>query len=237
MSAAAPTLVLHQHPLSSYCQKALIALDELGIDAERRFMNPGDPAERAALAALWPTNKIPLLVDNGRPVPESSILIEHLQRHHAAPGRLLIPDDPDAALQVRLWDRLFDQYVMTAMQVLTSDLMRAPTERDAVGTARARAALASAYGWIDAHLAGRTWVAGDAFSLADCAAAPSLFYAMAYVPFADTQSHLAAYFERLLARPSVASAIHGARPWLQYFPGRAGLQRRFFDPDAPAPAT
>jgi glutathione S-transferase len=236
MSAAAPTLVLHQHPLSSYCQKALIALDELGIDAERRFMNPGDPAERAALAALWPTNKIPLLVDNGRPVPESSILIEHLQRHHAAPGRVLIPDDPDAALQVRLWDRLFDQYVMTAMQVLTSDLMRPPHDRDATGVARARAALASAYGWIDAHLAGRTWVADNTFSLADCAAAPSLFYAVAYVPFADTQPHLAAYFERLLARPSVASAIHGARPWLQYFPGRAGLQRRFFDPDAPAPA-
>ncbi|HEY9238548.1 MAG TPA: glutathione S-transferase family protein, partial [Burkholderiaceae bacterium] len=123
-------LTLHQHPLSSYCQKVSIAVDVLGVEVERQLLNFGDPAERAAFLALSPTGKMPLLVDRGRVIPETSIIIEHLQRHHARPGRSLIPDDADAALEVRLWDRLFDQYVMTPMQALTADLLRPEGERD-----------------------------------------------------------------------------------------------------------
>jgi glutathione S-transferase len=224
-------LVLHYHPLSSYCHKLLIALDELGIEVDKRLLNLGDPAERSAFLALWPTGKMPLLMDQGRPVPETSIIIEHLQRHHASPGRALIPHEPDAALQVRLWDRLFDLYVMTPMQACTADLLRPESDRDALGTARAREGLAAAYAWIDRHLEGRTWAASDAFSMADCAAAPALFYAVTYVPLAPPHERLAAYFDRLMSRPSVARSIDEARPYFKFYPGRSGLSRRFFDPE------
>lgn len=223
-------LTLHHHPLSSYCHKVLIALDELGIEVEKRVLNLGDADERAAFLALWPTGKMPLLIDQGRPIPETSIIIEHLQRHHAGPGRVLIPHEADEALQVRLWDRLFDLYVMTPMQTHTANLLRAEADRDALGVAQARAGLANAYTWIDRHLQDRTWVAGTAFSLADCAAAPALFYAVTYLPIAPQQVHLAAYFDRLMERPSVARTIDAARPWFKFYPGRAGLSRRFFDP-------
>jgi glutathione S-transferase len=226
------TLTLHYHPLSSCCHKVLIALDELGIELDKRLLNLGDAAERAAFLALWPTGKMPLLEDGGRAVPETSIIIEHLQRHHAAPGRTLIPPDADAALEVRLWDRLFDLYVMTPMQACTDDLLRAPAERDTLGTARARERLLQAYTMIDHQLQDRPWVAGTAFSMADCAAAPALFYAVTYVPLQPAHERLAAYFERLLQRPSVARTIDAARPFFRYYPGRQGLDRRFFDPAA-----
>lgn len=99
-------LTLHYHPLSSCCHKVLIALDILDIQVEKRLLNLGDSAERSAYMALWPMGKMPLLVDQGRPVPETSIIIEHLQSHHAHPGHTLVPHDPDKALEVRLWDRL-----------------------------------------------------------------------------------------------------------------------------------
>lgn len=224
-------LALHYHPLSSYCHKVLIALDELGIEAERRLLNLADPAERSAFLALWPTGKMPLLIDEGKPIPETSIIIEHLQRHHAGQGRALIPHDPDAALQVRLWDRLFDLYVMTPMQAFTANLLRPEANRDAAGPARARETLQSSYALIDRHLEKRTWVAGDAFSMADCAAAPALFYAVTYVPMAPEHAHLTAYFNRLMDRPSVARTVAEARPYFKFYPGRNGLSRRFFDPE------
>ena len=223
-------LTLHYHPLSSYCHKVLIALDALGIEVDKQLLNLGDPAERAAHLALWPTGKMPLLVDEGRPVPETSIIIEYLQRHHARPGRTLIPLDPDAALDVRLWDRLFDLYVMTPMQACTADLLRPAGDRDELSVARAREALSSAYAFIDRHLEERTWVIGDAFSMADCAAAPALFYAVTYVSLSPQHVHLAAYFERLMDHPSVALTIDHARPWFKFYPGRGGLSRRYFDP-------
>ncbi|MDP9964651.1 glutathione S-transferase [Variovorax paradoxus] len=223
-------LTLHYHPLSSYCHKVLIAIDVLGIEVEKRLLDLGDPEERASHLALWPTGKMPLLVDRLRPVPESSIIIEYLQRHHARPGCALIPEDPDAALDVRMWDRLFDLHVMTPMQALTADLLRPTDEHDARGTAKAREGLSSAYAFIDRHLEGRTWVAGDAFSMADCAAAPALFYAVTYVPLPPQHDHLAAYFERLMDHPAVAATIDQARPCFKFYPGRAGLSRRFFDP-------
>jgi glutathione S-transferase len=223
-------LTLHYHPLSSYCQKVLIAIDVLGIEVDKRLLNLGDPEARAAHLALWPTGKMPLLVDRLRPVPESSIIIEYLQRHHARPGHTLIPDSPDAALDVRLWDRQFDLYVMTPMQALTADLLRPEGERDSRGVAQARGGLSSAYAFIDHHLEGRTWVSGDAFSMADCAAAPALFYAVTYMPLSPQHVHLAAYFERLMDHPSVALTIDQARPYFKFYPGRGGLSRRFFDP-------
>jgi glutathione S-transferase len=227
-----PTLVLHFHPLSSYCHKVLIALHELGVEADRQLLNLGDPEEHSAFLALWPTGKMPLLVDQGKPVPETSIIIEHLQRHHAAPGRTLIPLDADEALAVRLWDRLFDLYVMTPMQAFTADLLRPEANRDPLNVARARDQLLAAYAMIDRHLEGRTWAAGSLFSMADCAAAPALFYAVTYVPIAPEHNRLTAYFERLMVRPSVARTIDEAKPYLKFFPGRQGLSRRFFDPES-----
>jgi glutathione S-transferase len=226
------SLTLHYHPLSSCCHKVLIALDALGIEFDKRLLNLGDPAERAAHLARWPTGKMPLLEDQGRPIPETSIIIEHLQRHHARPGRTLIPDDPDAALDVRLWDRLFDLYVMTPMQACTADLLRPQGERDAHSATQARAGLSSAYGFIDRRLEGRTWVAGETFSMADCAAAPALFYAVTYVPLPPQHAHLASYFDRLMDHPPVTRAIDQARPYFKYYPGRDGLSRRYYDPTA-----
>lgn len=227
------TLTLHYHPLSSYCHKLLIALDVLGIAVDKQLLNLGSPEERAAFLALWPTGKMPLLVDDGRPIAETSIIIEHLQRLHAPPGRTLIPQDPEAALQVRLWDRLFDLYVMTPMQACTADLLRPEGQRDAHGVARAREGLRSAYAWTDQHLAGqqgRSWVVGNSFSMADCAAAPALFYACTYEPLPPQHGHLTAYFERLMNHPAVARTIDEARPWFKYYPGRSGLAQRYFDP-------
>ena len=231
-------LILHYHPLSSYCHKALIALDVLGIEVELRLLNLGDAEERAAFLALWPVGKMPLLVDRGRPIPETSVMIEHLQRHHAPAGRSLIPrDDADAALQVCLWDRVMDQYVMTPMQAFTADLLRPEDARDPLGVAQARERLLSTYALIDRQLQGQgNWVVGDTFTLADCAAAPALFYAVTYVPVPSELLRLAAYFERLMAHPSVARTVDQARPWFKFYPGRAGLARRFFDPEQDAPA-
>lgn len=227
------TPTLHYHPLSSYCHKALIAIDVLEVSVELRLLNLGDAAERSAHLALWPLGKMPLLVDQGKPIAETSIIIEHLQRHHASAGRTLIPQDPAQALDVRLWDRLFDLYVMTPMQALTADVLRPQGERDAAGVARAREGLLTAYALIDHHLQGRTWVAGDTFSLADCAAAPALFYAVTYVPFEPQHARLAAYFERLMQHPPVARTIDQARPWFKFYPGRSGLAPRSFDPANP----
>ncbi|MDO9437774.1 glutathione S-transferase family protein [Hydrogenophaga sp.] len=224
-------LTLHFHPLSSCCHKVLIALDELGVEVDKQLLNLGDPAERAAFLALWPTGKMPLLVDRGQAIPETSIIIEHLQRQHAAPGRTLIPNGADEALEVRLWDRLFDLYVMTPMQALTGDLLRAEADRDALNVSRSRETLQTSYAMIDGHLDGKKWAAGSDFSMADCAAAPALFYAAAYVPLAPEHERLAAYFERLLERPSVARTIDQARPFFKFFPGRQGLSRRFYEPE------
>jgi glutathione S-transferase len=227
-----PLLQLHYHPLSSYCHKLLIALRELGTPVEKHLLNLGDPEQRAAFVALWPTGKMPLLIDGGQPIAESSIIIEYLQQRHAAPGRSLIPKDPEAALPVRLWDRLFDLYVMTPMQALTAELLRPAGERNAAAEARAREALARAYAMADTQLQqGHSWVASDSFSLADCAAAPALFYAVTYVPIEARHAALKAYFERLMARESVAQTVDEARPYFRFYPGRAGLERRFYEGD------
>ncbi len=215
-------LTLHYHPLSSFCHKVLVALHELGLPFDARLLDLGDAAQREAFVRLWPTGKMPLLVDDGQPVPESSIIIEHLATRHA-PRQALLPQDPRELLEVRLYDRLFDQYVMLPMQAAVADRLRPAEARDPLAVAGARRTLATAYRMIDERMVGREWAAGQAFSMADCAAAPSLFYASTIEPFGDHHPHLAAYFARLLARPSVARVLEEARPWFRFYPVREAL--------------
>jgi glutathione S-transferase len=209
--------VLYAHPFSSYCQKALIALYENAIPFTYRLLGPDDPAAGEELEALWPLKRFPVLVDDGMTVLESSIIIEHLGLYHPGPVRLL-PEDAKAALAIRTLDRFFDNYVMTPMQKIVLDHMRAPEDRDAVGVAEARAMLDAAYGWLDRTLDTRRWVGGDAFSLADCAAAPALFYADWVHEIDSAFPHTRAYRTRLLARPSFARAVEEARPYRHFFP-------------------
>jgi glutathione S-transferase len=223
-------LVLHFHPLSSYCHKVLIALYEAGTPFKGQIVDLGDPDARAAFLALWPTGKIPLLRDEerARTVPETSIMIEYLDQHYPGP-RPLLPADPDARLEARLWDRLFDAYVMTPMQAIVADRLRPAGEHDPRAVEGAHATLAMAYAMIDRHMGERTWAAGETFSLADCAAAPSLFYASTLAPFAPSHANLAAYFERLVARPSVARTYAEARPYFQHYPFKDAIPRRFLE--------
>jgi glutathione S-transferase len=223
-------LSLYYHPLSSCCWKVLIALYELGTPFEPRVLNLGDLRERERFVALWPTGKMPLLVDGGRVVPETSIIIEHLSRHHGGPHAGLLPADPDASLEARLMDRLLDLYVMAPMQAIVGDRLRPQADRDPPGVAKARETLAMAYGLLEQKLADRAWMAGDAFSLADCAAAPALFYAATLVPLPEAHQRLGRYFDRLLQRPSVARVLHEAQPFFQFYPYSEALPARFIDP-------
>jgi glutathione S-transferase len=210
-------LQLYAHPFSSYCQKVLIALYENGTPFELKLLAPETPENFAELARLWPLKKFPVLVDGGQTILESSSIIEHLALYHTG-AILLLPTDPKAALAVRMMDRVFDNYVMTPMQKLVHDAIRPPDKRDTHGVAEARAALDTAYTWLNETLAGRTWATGETFTLADCAAAPSLFYADWAHEIPASLSVLKAYRTRLLARPSVARTINEARPYRAYFP-------------------
>ncbi len=214
------SLKLFSHPFASYCQKVLIALYETGTPFTPLMLDAEHPDNGAELVRLWPPAKFPLLLDGDRPVMESSTIIEYLHIHHPGAVRLL-PADPAAAITVRMLDRIFDNHVMANMQRVVNDSLRPPERRDPVEVADAKAALDKAYGWLEGHMAGREWAAGD-FSLADCAAAPSLFYADWVHPIAgpigDRFPTLAAYRARLLARPSVARAVDEARPFRKWFP-------------------
>lgn len=209
------TLKLYAHPFSSYCQKVLIALYENDTPFEYRTL--GDETSGAELEALWPIKKFPVLVDNGRTIMEATIIIEHLGLYH--PGLVrLIPEDPREALDVRLMDRFFDNYVMTPMQKIVFDRIRKDEDRDPYGVSGARAMLDRAYGWLDKTLAGREWAAGAEFSAADCAAAPSLFYADWAHPIGEAFTRVRDYRRKLLARPSFARAVDEARPYRPFFP-------------------
>ncbi|MDP1841038.1 MAG: glutathione S-transferase family protein [Reyranella sp.] len=208
-------LVLHAHPFSSYCQKVLIALYENDTPFTLRLLADADSF--AELARLWPLRLMPVLTDGDDVVREASIIVEHLSLHHPGPVRL-IPSDPKAALEVRFLDRLFDNYVMTPMQKIVADVLRDPGERDPKGVADAKARLDASYEWLDGALKGRPWAAGEAFTLADCAAAPSLFYADWVHPIPERFGTLRAYRTRLLKRPSFARAVEEARPYRSFFP-------------------
>ena len=220
-----PTLMLHMHPLASYCWKVLIALYEFETPFRPIQIN-GVPKADKAFATLWPIAKMPLLQDGDHVVPETSIIIDYLQAHHSG-SAILIPADGETAREVRLWDRFFDLYVHAPMQKFVSDRLRPEAARDAVGVDEARETLDIAYAMLDRRMSERKWVAGDDFSMADCAAMPALFYADAVHPYRVAYPALAAYFERLLLRPSVQRVIREAQPWFQYFPFADALEPRF----------
>jgi glutathione S-transferase len=208
-------LTLYAHPFSSYSQKVLIALWENEVPFTYRHLeHPGAGEERAA---LWPLGRFPVLVDDGRTVVESSIIIEHLDLHHPGPVRLL-PDDRDAALEVRFLDRFFDNYIMTPTQKPVLEAIRAQPTRKDEAMAGAAKELDTAYAWLESRLSGRIWAAGGTFTMADCAAAPSLFYADWVHRIGADFPLLRDYRSRLLARPSIARAVEEGRPYRAYFP-------------------
>jgi glutathione S-transferase len=209
--------ILFAHPFSSYCQKVLVALYENATAFTFRMLDHADTATFAEFAELWPLKRFPLLLDDGRPIVEATIIIEHVGLHYPGPVRL-IPDDPIEALNVRFVDRFFDNYVHTPLQAIVFDSIRDPEERDRRGVADARAMLETSYGWLEQHMAGRLWAAGEHFSLADCAAAPALFYADWTHPIGEAFPNVRAYRNRLNARPSFARAIDEARPYRPLFP-------------------
>jgi glutathione S-transferase len=213
------SLTLHFHPLASYCWKALIALYENDTPFTPHKVDLGNPAERAALLNLWPIGKFPVLGDDarGHTVPESSIIIEYLDRHYPGPTRF-IPADPEPALQTRLRDRFYDLYVHLPMQKIMVDRLRPADKRDPHGVEEARTQLRTSYAMIDKQMSAGTWAMGEAFSLADCAAAPSLFYGNMAVPFGEGQKNLRAYFERLKARPCFARVMKEAEPYFNMVP-------------------
>jgi len=218
------SLSFYYHPLASYCHKVLIALYELETDFDKRLINLGDPDSRAELAAVWPLAKFPVLRDHERQrdLPESSVIIEYLDHYY--PGTApLIPRDWDSALEVRLWDRFFDNHVQTPMQAIVSHRLGGGTDKPQAE----RSALGAAYGIIDQRMATRRWAGGDAFSMADCAAAPALFYALTLEPLPPALNHATAYVERLMERPSVRRVLEEAKPYFQYYPFAEAIPPRF----------
>lgn len=217
-------LTLYYHPLASYCHKVLIALYERGISFEKRFIDLASDADRAALEAVWPLRKFPVLHDGarGRDIAETSIIIEYLDQHFGgAPP--LIPAERELALEVRLWDRVFDNHVQGPMNEIVFDRL---FRRD--GDLRAsRAALDSVYRLIDRRMAERTWAGGPDFSMADCAAAPALFYASTVHAFPESATQLHAYFERLVERPSVRQVLEDAAPYFPLYPYAEAIPARF----------
>jgi glutathione S-transferase len=213
------SLTLHFHPLASYCWKALIALYENDIAFTPNLVDLGNPAERAALVKLWGVGKFPVLRDDARDqtVPESSIIIEYLDRHY--PGRTrFIPAEPDLAWQTRLRDRFYDLYLHLPMQKIMGDRLRAEGKKDPHGVEEAREQLRTSYRMIEAQMSAGTLAIGEAFGLADCAAMPPLFYGNMVEPFGDAHKNVTAYFERLKARPSVARVLKEAEPYFNMVP-------------------
>ena len=212
------SLELFLHPLSSYCHKVLIAFYENDIPFEIKRVD--DPEVAREWETLWPLKHFPILRDvkRNRVVPESTIIIEYLQTCFPGPTRL-IPDDPDLAWQVRLRDRFFDNYLHRQMQKFAGDNLRPQGKKDPYGLDEARADFVKALGLVDAEMANRTWAAGEAFTMADCAAAPAIFYGNRFFgPFRDTHPHALAYLDRLMARPSYARALEEAKPFFHLLP-------------------
>ncbi len=213
------TLTLHYHPFSSFCQKVLVALYEREVPFQGVVVNLPDPEQKAALERLWPMGKFPVLRDEARgvTVPESSLIVEYLDRAHPGPPPL-VPAEPDRALEARLWDRFFDHYVELPLQKAVGDTFRPEGARDPHGVAEAHDLLERAYDLLESRLAeGASWAAGGAFTLADCGAAPALFYANMVRPFAG-RPHVEAYYARLRSRPSFARAVDEARSFRPFFP-------------------
>jgi glutathione S-transferase len=213
------SLTLYFHPLSSFCHKALIALYENETPFERSIVDLADANSSAQFKKVWPIGKFPVLRDDARDrtVPESSIIIEYLAQHY--PGRTqLVPADPELASQTRMRDRFYDLYVNVPMQKVVTDRLRPSGRNDLHGVEEAKALLQTACGLVDQEMATKTWAMGEAFSMANCAAAPSLFYANMVMPFGDTYKNAAAYLGRLMKRPSFARALEEAQPYFRFIP-------------------
>lgn len=211
-------LTLHMHPLSSYCHKVLIAFYENDTPFTPNIVDLGNAEHRAQFKKLWPVAKFPVLRDaaRNRTVPESSIIIEYLDGHY--PGRTrFVPADPELALEMRLRDRFYDLYVHQPMQKIVGDKLRPPGKDDAHGVEEAKTMLQTSYAILEKQMAASTWAMGETFTLADCAAAPSLFYADFAVPMAAF-GKLAAYRKRLMERASYARVLKEAEPYFAMFP-------------------
>src|SRR6185312_15929508 len=209
--------MLYGHPFSSFTSKVLVALYENETPFTFRKFGPDDPEAVAEWEALSPIKRFPVLVDEGRTLLETSVIIEHLDL--SRPGRTpLLPRDPRAALEVRFMDRVFDTYVMTPMLTLAFNEGRPASQRDGYGAEQARAGLSNAYGWLNQLVDGRTWAAGEAFSMADCAAVPALLFAHWAHPIPDGLEALRRYRARLFDRPSVVRVVEGGRPYRAAFP-------------------
>jgi len=218
------SLTLYYHPLASFCHKVLIALYERGIAFEKRFIDLANEEDREALEAVWPLRKFPVLRDaiRGRDVAETSIIIEYLDLHFdGAPA--LIPTDPDEALDVRLWDRIFDNHVQGPMNEIVFDRLFGRNS----DVSKWRSALDVAYDMVEKQLDGRRWICGERFTMADCAAAPALFYAATVQPFPRSAVRLHAYFEQLVERPSVRQVLEDAAPYFQLYPYAEAIPARF----------
>jgi glutathione S-transferase len=222
------SLTLYLHPLASFCHKVLIALYESGRPFAPVTVNLGEPGAAAQHLARWPIGKIPVLADAaaGRLLPETSIIIEYLERHYPGPAPLL-PADAEERLQVRLWDRFFDLYVSVPVQKIVGDRIRPESGRDPYGVAEAHRTLDTAYGMIEEQMATATWAAGPSFSMADCAAAPALFFASIVHPVEARHVQLARYLDRLLDRPSVRRTLAEAQPYFSMFPYRDAMPERY----------
>jgi glutathione S-transferase len=214
------SLKLYYHPLASFCQKALMALYENDIAFERDVVDLGNEGERARFEAVWPLGQFPVLRDEARDrtVPESTIVIEYLDAYYAKRIRL-VPADAERAWQCRLWDRFYDLHVQEPMQKIVLDKLRPEGAHDPHGVEQARASLRRAYAVADEYMRTRTWALGKELSMADCAAAPALFYATLVEPLDGAFPALAAYDARLKGRPSFARVVEEAKPYFAMFPG------------------
>ena len=210
-------LKLYAHPFSSYCQKVLVALYENDVPFDYLELGPDHPEAGREFASLWPIGKFPIIDHDGRMVVEATVIIEYLGLHFPSPVRL-VPKDPDHAIGVRMLDRIFDNYVMAPMSRIVADAIRPVEDRDAPGVAEAHRQLETSYDWLEGHLQSREWATDAGFSLAECAAAPALFYADWVHPIGEERSALRDYRRRLLERPSFARAVDEARPYRHLFP-------------------
>ena len=222
------SLTLYIHPLASFCHKVLIAFYENGVPFRAETVDLMNPGSAASHVDRWPVGKIPVLHDAARNqlVPETSIIIEYVGQHYPGPVPML-PEDSDTRLNARLWDRFFDFYVSQPMQKIVLDRLRPEDARDPIGVADARRSLDTAFATIEGQLSGKAWATGNDFTIADCAAFPGLFFASIVHPFSPENTSLAAYFERLLARPSVRRTLDEARPYFSLFPYRDAMPARF----------
>ena len=213
------SLKLYCHPFASFCQKVLVALYENETPFEPKIVDLADESSSADFKKIWPIGKFPVLRDEtkDRTIPESSIIIEYLALHY--PGKAqLVPSDADLAWRTRLRDRFYDLYVNVPMQKIVTDRLRPAGNNDPHGVAEARALLQIAYGMIDQEIEASTWAMGDAFTMADCAAAPALFYANEVKPLEGRLKNAAGYLNRLMDRPSFARVVEEARPYRVLFP-------------------